>query len=113
MATWLTQRTGQRRDITGSRCALAEKLRSMPATDAAVGAGRLTGSHAKVLGRCLNARTAEVFAEHEAALVAVAETTSAAALAAFVAPWLRPHDPHGPPPGEGPDPPFHLSQHLD
>lgn len=35
MATWLTQRTGQRRAIAGSRCALAKKLRSMPATDAA------------------------------------------------------------------------------
>ena len=113
MATWLTQRTGQRRDITGSRCALAEKLRSMPATDAAVGAGRLTGSHAKVLGRCLNARTAEVFAEHEEELVAVAETMSADALAEFVAAWLRLHDPDGPEPGEGPDDTFHLSQTLE
>lgn len=113
MATWLTQRTGQRRDITGARCALAEKLRAMPATDAAVGAGRITGSHAKVLGRCLNARTAEVFAEHEEELVGIAETMSADALARFVEAWLRLHDPDGPEPGDGPDDTFHLSQTLD
>lgn len=113
MPTWLTQRTGQRRDITGSRCALAEKLRSMPATDAAVGAGRITGSHGKVLGRCLNARTAEVFVEHEVELVGIAETMSADALARFVEAWLRLYDPDGPEPGDGPDDTFHLSQTLD
>lgn len=114
MATWLTQRTGQRRSITGSRCALAKKLRSMPVTDAAVGAGRLTASHAQVLGRCLNQRTAEVFAEQEPMLVEVAETLSADALAHFVEAWLRLHDPDGPEPGtEGRDDVFHLSQTLE
>jgi hypothetical protein len=113
MATWLTQRTGQRRDITGSRCALATKLRSMPATDAAVGEGRVTGSHAQVLGRCLNERTAEVFAEQEDVLVGVAETMSADELAAFVEAWLRMFDPDGPDPGEGPEDSFHLSQTLE
>lgn len=113
MATWLTQRTGQRRAITGSRCALARKLRSMPATDAAVGAGRITASHAQVLGRCLNQRTAVAFAEQEDTLVAVAESMSADALAGFVEQWLRLHDPDGPEPGDGPDDVFHLSQTLD
>ena len=113
MATWLTQRTGQRRDITGARCALADKLRSMPATDEAVGEGRITGSHAKVLGRCLNQRTADAFAEQEAKLVGIAETMSADALAAFVEAWLRLYDPDGPEPGDGPDDTFHLSQTLD
>ncbi|WP_432430670.1 DUF222 domain-containing protein [Salinilacustrithrix flava] len=113
MATWLTQRTGQRRDITGSRCALADKLRSMPATDAAVGDGRITGSHAQVLGRCLNKRTADVFAEQEETLVGIAETMSADDLAGFVEAWLRSFDPDGPDPGEGPDDTFHLSQTID
>ncbi|HEU5082672.1 MAG TPA: DUF222 domain-containing protein [Acidimicrobiales bacterium] len=113
MATWLTQRTGQRRAITGSRCALAKKLRSMPATDAAVGEGRITSSHAQVLGRCLNQRTAVVFAEQEETLVGIAETMSADALASFVEQWLRRHDPDGPEPGDGPDDVFHLSQTLD
>lgn len=113
MASWLTQRTGQRRAITGSRCALAKKLRSMPATDAAVGEGRLTGSHAQVLGRCLNQRTAAVFAEQEEQLVGIAETMSADALASFVEQWLRLHDADGPEPGDGPDDVFHLSQTLD
>lgn len=113
MATWLTQRTGQRRDITGSRCALAKKLRSMPATDVAVGDGRITGSHAQVLGRCLNERTADVFAEQEHELVGVAETMSADDLSDFVEAWLRLFDPDGPDPGEGPDDTFHLSQTLD
>lgn len=113
MATWLTQRTGQRRDITGSRLALASKLRSMPATDAAVGDGRITGSHAKVLGRCLNKRTADVFAEQETKLVGVAETMSADSLADFVEAWLRLFDPDGPDPSEGPDDSFHLSQTLE
>lgn len=114
MATWLTNRTGQRRDITGSRCALAAKLRSMPATSEAVGAGRITGSHAQVLGRCLNQRTAEVFAEQEEALVRIAETMSADALAEFVERWLRQFDPDGPEPGEdGRDDTFHFSQTLD
>lgn len=112
MANWLTQRTGQRRDITGSRCALAKKLRSMPATDVAVGEGRITASHAQVLGRCLNQRTTEVFAEQEAQLVGVAETMSADALADFVEAWLRLYDPDGPEPGDGPDDVFHLSQTL-
>jgi hypothetical protein len=113
MATWLTQRTGQRRDITGARCALATKLRSMPATDAAIGAGRITGSHAQVLGRCLNQRTADVFAEQEDHLVDVAETMSADELARFVEAWLRMFDPDGPDPSEGPDDTFHLSQTLE
>jgi hypothetical protein len=113
MATWLTNRTGQRRDITGARCALASKLRSMPATDAAVGDGRITGSHAQVLGRCLNKRTAEVFAEQEDTLVGVAETMSADDLTGFVEAWLRMFDPDGPDPGEGPEDSFHLSQTLE
>ena len=112
MATWLTQRTGQRRDVTGARCALADKLRSMPVTDGAVAEGRITGSHAKVLGRCLNQRTAEVFAEKEGELVAVAETMSADALSGFVDAWLRLYDPDGPEPGDGPEDTFHLSQTL-
>jgi len=113
MATWLTQRTGQRREITGSRLALATRLRSMPATDVAVGDGRITGSHAHVLSRCLNKRTAEVFAEQEEKLVGVAETMSADDLAEFVEAWLRMFDPDGPDPSEGPDDTFHLSQTLD
>jgi hypothetical protein len=114
MANWLTQRTGQRRAITGSRCALARKLRSMPATDAAVGEGRLTASHAQVLSRCLNTRTATVFAEKEDELVDIAATMSADALAEFVEHWLRLYDPDGPEPGvEGRDDVFHLSQTLD
>lgn len=45
----------------------------MPATDTAVGDGKITGSHAKVLGRCLNQRTVEAFAEQETELVATFE----------------------------------------
>lgn len=112
MANWLNQRTGQRRDITGSRCALAKKLRSMPETDAAVGEGRLTASHAQVLGRCLNQRTAAAFAEQESQLVAVAETLTADQLVHFVEQWLRRFDPDGADPGEGRDDVFHLSQTL-
>ena len=81
MATWLTQRTGQRRDITGARCALADKLRSMPATDAALADGRITGSHAKVLGRCLNKRTAERFVVPLASGAVAGESLAAAAYA--------------------------------
>jgi hypothetical protein len=113
MASWLSQRTGQRRDITGSRCALAAKLRRMPATDAAVGSGRITGSHALVLGRCLNQRTAEAFAEQEEQLVEIAESMTADELAHFVTAWLRLYDPDGPEPGvDERDDVFHLSQTL-
>lgn len=85
----------------------------MPATDLAVGDGRITGSHAHLLARCRNQRTAEVFAEQEVAPVGVAETMSADELAHFVEAWLPMFDPDGPDPGGGRDDVFHLSQTLE
>ena len=65
MADWLSARTGELREDTGSRMHLATKLRSMPATDEALAAGHITHSHAHVLSRALNPRTKEAFARDE------------------------------------------------
>lgn len=113
MANWLAARTGQRRDAAGSRVFLARKLRSMPATAKALAGGEITASHASVLSRALNPRTAEAFARDEGVLVASAKKLTADQLIKVVEFWLR----HADPDGTEPDPEdrdrFWLSQTLD
>lgn len=115
MASWLAARTGQARNAAGSRMHLARKLRSMPATAEAVGAGDITHSHAQVLARALNPRTAEAFARDEATiLVPNAKKLTADQLAQVVEFWLRHNDPDGSEPGkEGGRDRFFLSQTLE
>lgn len=113
MADWLTNRTGQRRDATGSRLNLATKLRSMPQTDEALGSGDITHSHAQVLARARNPRTTAAFARDEHILVGAARRLTADQLAKVVANWLAMADPDGSAPDaeDGPDV-FHLSQTM-
>lgn len=114
MANWLSARTGQARNTTGSRLHLARKLRSMPATSEAVAAGDITHSHAQVLARALNPRTVEAFARDEAMLVGTARKLTADQLVQVVEFWLRHNDPDGTEPGqEGGRDRFFLSQTLD
>jgi len=115
MANWLSSRTGQARGTTGSRLHLARKLRSMPATRAAVAAGDITHSHARVLARALNPRTVDAFARDEAGiLVGAAKRLTADQLTQVVEFWLRHHDPDGAEPGEeGGRSRFFLSKTLD
>lgn len=114
MADWLSARTGQRRQVTGSRMHLATKLRSMPLTDEAVAAGEITQCHAHVLARALSPRTAEAFARDEHILVRAAKKLTADQLAKLVANWLAMADPDGAEPDveDGPDV-FHLAQTMD
>lgn len=114
MANWLSARTGQARATAGSRLHLARTLRSMPVTAQAVAAGEITHTHAKVLARALNARTAAAFARDEAMLVDAAGKLTADQLVQVVAYWLRRNDPDGAEPGEeGGRDRFFLSQTLD
>lgn len=113
MANWMAARTGQARATTGSRLHLARKLRSMPATAAAVAAGDITHSHAQVLARALNPRTVDAFARDESMLVGTAQKLTADQLTQVIEFWLRHADPDGADPGpEGKDR-FFLSQTLD
>ncbi|WP_436794808.1 DUF222 domain-containing protein [Actinospongicola halichondriae] len=113
MAAWLTANTGQRRSITGSRLWLATRLRSMPATDAAVADGSITGSHANVLTRAQNPRTLDAFARDENTLVGVARQVTADQLVQVVEHWLRHVDPDGTEPADTRDDTFRLSTTLD
>jgi hypothetical protein len=113
MANWLAARTGQRRATAGSRVHLARRLRSMPATAEALAAAEITASHATVLSRALNARTAEAFARDEAMLVASARNLTADQLTQVIEFWLRHHDVDGPEPVSEDRDRFWLSQTLD
>ncbi|MDZ7734299.1 MAG: DUF222 domain-containing protein [Acidimicrobiia bacterium] len=113
MADWLATHTGQRRAVTGSRVWLAVRLRSMPATDAAMAAGDITGSHATVLTNAQNPRTAEAFARDEAMLVDTARTVTADQLVRVVAHWLHHVDTDGPEPHTPDNDEFHLSELPD
>jgi len=114
MANWLSARTGQARKTTGSRLHLASALRSMPSTSEAVRAGDITHSHARVLARALNPRTAEAFARDEAMLVGTARKLTADQLVQVIEFWLRRNDPDGTEPREeGGRNRFFLSQTLD
>lgn len=113
MANWLASRTGQARTVAGSRSFLARKLRSMPATSAALDAGEITESHARVLGKALNPRTVEAFERDEKKLVDHAREVTADQLAKLVENWLRYNDADGPEPRvEGEDDRFWLSRTL-
>ncbi|MDZ7676909.1 MAG: DUF222 domain-containing protein [Acidimicrobiales bacterium] len=114
MANWLASRTGQFRNHVGARVNLAVKLRSMPATMAALVAGELTHDHASVLSRALLARTADAFERDETMLVETARKLTADQLTRVIELWLRYHDPDGPEPRvEGEDDRFFVSQTLD
>ncbi len=95
MADWMAARTGERRATTGSRLFLARELRSMPQTAAALREAAITESHASVLARALNPRTAEAFARDEAMLVGHAKKLTADQLVEVIEFWLRRHDPDG------------------
>lgn len=114
MASWLASHTGQARAQAGSRTWLARTLRQMPETAAAFDAGEITSSHARVLARALNSRTAEAFARDEAYLVGHAKRLSADQLVQIIEFWLSRHDTDGPEPRlEGRDDRFYLSRTLD
>lgn len=113
MANWLSARTGQARETTGSRLHLARKLRSMPATAAAVAGGEITHTHARVLARALNARTVDAFARDEDLLVGSARKLTADQLVQVIEFWLRHNDPDGPEPDPEDRDRFFLSQTLD
>jgi len=113
MANWLASRTGQARSTVGSRLHLARKLRSMPATSAALAAGAITHSHAHVLSRALNPRTVDAFARDEAMLVGTATKLTADQLTQVIEFWLRHADPDGSEPDPGDRDRFFLSQTLD
>lgn len=113
MADWLAAHTGQRRAVAGSRAWLATRLRSMPATDAALAAGEITGSHAVVLTNAQNPRTLEAFARDEAMLVDTARKVTADQLVQAVAHWLRFVDTDGPEPHTPDEDEFHLSELPD
>jgi len=86
----------------------------MPVTSEAVRAGDITHTHARVLARALNPRTAEAFARDEAMLVGTARKLTADQLVQVIEFWLRHHDPDGTEPGEeGGRNRFFLSQTLD
>lgn len=114
MANWIATRTGQARATAGSRCFLARKLRTMPETAAAFDAGDITSSHARVLARALNPRTADAFTRDETMLVGHARKLTADQLAQVVEFWLSRHDPDGAEPRlEGEDDRFYLSRTLN
>lgn len=113
MANWLASRTGQRRSTAGSRVHLARKLRSMPVTAEALGAGEITATHATVLARALNSRTADAFARDEGMLVGSAKKLTADQLVQVVEFWLRHNDLDGAEPSAMSRDRFWLSETID
>jgi hypothetical protein len=73
-AGWLTDRGRVPRAVASSRVRVANKLRrDLPPVDLALGEGRISFDHARVLACAANPRVAEVFAELQDALVDAAE----------------------------------------
>jgi Domain of unknown function (DUF222) len=88
-ANWLATTDNTSLDDARSGVRLARRLRSMPATAAALGAGDITAAHAHKLAALNGPLTAAAFAEAERFLVGQARTLRWADFAKACAYWLR------------------------
>jgi len=86
-------------------------LRALPATAAAAVSGSLSGGQLVAVLARLNPRTAALWADHEAELVAAVAPLGLAQVSRAMAAWAERADPDGPPPSE-PDEVLHCSKTL-
>jgi hypothetical protein len=115
MTAWLRHHT-RRSGRDAARCArTARRLRELPVTAAAYRDGILAGGHVQAIFANLNDRTADLFAHHEAELIAELGRLSVADTAVAMQDWARRADAVV---GDDPEPDLperslHLSRILD
>lgn len=110
-AHWLASSDNSSVDHARGDVRLARRLRSMPATAAALAAGDVTESHARKLASLNGPRTTEAFAEAEEFLVGQARTMRWPDFAKACAYWLRLNTPDDPDPDKADRDHRHVALH--
>ena len=110
-AHWLANSDNSSVDHARGDVRLARRLRSMPATAAALAAGDVTVSHARKLASLNGPRTTEAFAEAEEFLVGQARTMRWPDFAKACAYWLRLNTPDDPDPDKADRDHRHVALH--
>jgi hypothetical protein len=110
-ANWLASSDNTRLDDARRGVRLARRLRTMPATDAALAAGDISAAHAHRLAGLAGPSTAAAFAEAEELLVGQARTMRWADFTKACAYWARAARADGPDPDKADRDHRHVSLH--